>query len=73
MTSAKSTERGEQQHVTHVDMLSPSERRKLIKKFIDENIGGDATSFEPIKGEFRKLDEKLHCKRWLEAQFMGKF
>lgn len=56
-----------------VDMLSPSERSKLIKKFIDENIGGDATSFEPITGEFRKLDEKLHCKRWLEAQFMGKF
>lgn len=56
-----------------VDMLSPSERGKLIKKFIDENIGGDATSFEPITGEFRKLDEKLHCKRWLEAQFMGKF
>jgi hypothetical protein len=46
-----------------VDMLSPSERGKLIKKFIDENIGGDATSFEPITGEFRKLDEKLHCKR----------
>ena len=55
-----------------VDMLSPSERGEFIKKFIEENTFGHTTSFDTVTDEFRRLDEKLHFKRWLEAQFMDR-
>ena len=50
--------------------LSPSDRRKFVMKFIEQNSSGSTTSFDFATDDFLNPAERIEFKRWLETQFM---
>ncbi len=50
--------------------LSPSDRRKFVLKFIEQNGSASTSSFDFATDDFLNPAEKIEFKRWLETQFM---
>jgi hypothetical protein len=50
--------------------LSPSDRRKFVLKFIEQNVSGSTSSFDFATDDFPNPAERIEFKRWLETQFM---
>jgi hypothetical protein len=50
--------------------LSPSDRRKFVLKFIEQNGSGSTSSFDFATDDFLNPAERIEFKRWLETQFM---
>jgi len=50
--------------------LPPSDRRKFILKFIEQNGSSSTSSFDFATDDFLNPAERIGFKRWLEMQFM---
>jgi len=50
--------------------LSPSDRRKFVLKFIEQNGSGSTSSYDFRTDDFLNPAERIEFKRWLETQFM---